>query len=147
LKTEAADGAHLLKKIVDGGDPGKEVGRAINNIMIALMTPAWNKVQDAVDRLEQVQRNQRLAFALAAYHRDHGRYPTKLDDLAPTYLAAVPNDLFSEKPLIYRPADKGYLLYSVGVNGQDEGGRWLDDDPRGDDPRVRMPLPDPKPKQ
>ena len=53
----------------------------------------------------------------------------------------MPGDLFSGKPLIYKPEGKGYLFYSVGANGLDEGGRWYDDDPRGDDPRVRMPLP------
>jgi hypothetical protein len=62
-------------------------------------------------------------------------------------LAAVPNDLFSGKPLVYRPAEKGYLLYSVGLNGKDEGGRSYGDDPPGDDLSVRMPLPELKPKK
>jgi hypothetical protein len=39
---------------------------------------------------------------------------------------------------MYRPAEDGYLLYSVGVNGQDDESRWMDDEPRGDDPSVRM---------
>jgi hypothetical protein len=39
------------------------------------------------------------------------------------------------------------LFYSVGANGIDDGGRWLDDDPPGDDPGVRMPLPELKPKK
>ena len=46
------------------------------------------------------------------------------------------------KALVYRPSEKGYLFYSVGVNGKDEEGRWFDDDPPGDDVGVRMPLPD-----
>jgi hypothetical protein len=66
----------------------------------------------------------------------------KLEALAPKYLAEVPGDLFSGKPLIYRPSEKGYLLYSVGVNGQDDQGRSYDDDPPGDDLVVRMPLPE-----
>ena len=48
----------------------------------------------------------------------NGRYPAKLEDLAPAYLAAVPGDLFSGKPLVYKPAEKGYLFYSFGVNGK-----------------------------
>ena len=60
---------------------------------------------------------------------DNGRYPAKLDDLAPKYLATVPGDVFSGKPLIYKPTEKGYLFYSVGPNGKDEEGRWYDDDP------------------
>ena len=55
----------------------------------------------------------------------------------------------NEDPLadqIYRPSDNGYLLYSVGVNGKDDGGRTYDDNPPGDDPAVRMPLPESKQK-
>ena len=81
---------------------------------------------------------------MAAYHADQGRYPAKLDDLAPNYLAAIPGDIFSGKPLIYKPTEKGYLFYSIGQNGKDDGGRWYDDDPPGDDPNVKMPLPEKK---
>ncbi len=142
LTKEAAEMANLEKLLLGKDPPDKTVGKVIGDVLIGLMIPAARKVQDAHDRIEQVQRNLHLAFALAGYHRDHGRYPAKLDDLAPKYLAAVPGDLFSGKPLVYRPSEKGYLLYSVGVNGKDEEGRWFDDDPAGDDPRVRMPLPE-----
>ena len=82
-----------------------------------------------------------MAIALAGYHADHDRYPAKLADLAPRYLPRIPGDLFSGKELTYKPSEKGYLFYSIGPNGKDDGGRWYDDDPPGDDPRVRMPLP------
>jgi hypothetical protein len=109
--------------------------------LITLLLPAFNKVQSAADRCEQVQNNLYLAFALAAYQRDQGRYPKDLDALAPKYLKKIPNDLFSGNPLIYRPSENGYLLYSVGVNGLDEKGQSYDDDPQGDDLSVRMSLP------
>ena len=96
------------------------------------------------DLAEQRQRNLYLAFALAAYHGNHRRYPEKLDALAPRYLEGVPDDLFSGKALIYRSSGTGYLLYSVGVNGLDEGGHASDDTPAGDDICVRMPLPESK---
>ena len=133
------------------GPPGKTVSKAIsksiNDTMIGLMTDVWGKVADAQDRIEQVQQNVQVAFALAAYHRDHGDYPAKLDDIAPKYLAAVPDDLFSGKALVYRPTEKGYLFYSVGVNGKDEGGRSFNDDPAGDDLPVSVPLPELKGKE
>ena len=34
-------------------------------------------------------------------------------------LPAIPDDLFSVQPLIYRATDQAFLLYSVGVNGLD----------------------------
>ena len=131
------------------GPPDKTISKAITkafNIFIGLSISGFRKVQDAHDRDEQVLRNVQIAFALAAYHHDHGHYPAQLDDLAPKYLPAVPDDLFSGKPLVYRPTSKGYLFYSIGVNGKNEGGRSRDDDPAGDDLPVTMPLPALKPK-
>jgi hypothetical protein len=120
---------------------GEAKGEWIGNMLICLTMSALRKVNDAVDRHEQTHRNLQVAFALAAYRNEHGRYPAKLEDLSPGYLARIPTDLFSDKPLIYVLQDDGYILYSVGVNGQDEEGRGTDDDPRGDDLAVRMPLP------
>ena len=121
---------------------GKTKGKVIGGVLFCLLMPAARKMQNSYDRNEQIQRNLQVAFALAAYHRDHGDYPAKLGDLAPKYLPSVPDDVFSGKPLIYRPAEKGYLFYSVGTNGVDDGGRSADDDPKGDDLPVRMPLPE-----
>jgi len=44
--------------------------------------------------------------------------------------------------LIYRLEDAGYLLYSIGPDGNDDGGRGYDDEPPGDDIAVRMPVPE-----
>ncbi len=120
-------------------------GKFISGIWLCWVIPGAQKVQNATDRAKQTQDILCLAFALAWYHCDHGSYPKTLDVLAPKYLANVPRDMFSDKPLIYRPSDKGYLLYSVGVNGKDEGGRDYTFEPRGDDLAIRMPLPEWKP--
>ncbi|HVS34156.1 MAG TPA: hypothetical protein VMS17_01160, partial [Gemmataceae bacterium] len=114
---------------------------------IGLSLPGYGQLLDTLDRLEQVGRNVQIAFALAAYRRDHGGYPAKLDDLAPKYLSAIPDDQFSGGPLIYHITDKGYLFYSVGVNGRDDGGHSFEDDPPGDDLPVSMPLPELKAKK
>jgi hypothetical protein len=154
LRTETQDPQKFLLIMMAKGpidkldkDLAHAIGKAIGSAAITLLMPAAGKVQDAHDRCEQIQWNVQVAFALAAYRHEHGRYPAKLDDLAPRYLKVVPGDIFSGKALIYRPAEKGYLFYSVGANGKDEGGHWYDDDPPGDDPRVRMPLPELKRKK
>jgi hypothetical protein len=97
-------------------------------------------VQSATDRAHQTEDNLSVAIALARYQRAHKRYPKNLEALAPKYLAQIPQDIFSGKALIYHPTNNGYLLYSVGINGKDEGGRGYDDKPPGDDLSVRMPL-------
>jgi hypothetical protein len=134
--------AELIKKAKNPTkETAKEVAEALSDILMALLSPAVRKVQGAHDRAHQIDQNLQVAFAMAAYKADNGKYPAKLDDLAPKYLAKVPGDVFSGKPLIYKPTEKGYLFYSVGQNGKDDEGRWYDDEPRGDDPRVKMPLP------
>jgi hypothetical protein len=142
LKENVAAGGDPLEAALAPGKTAADRGKVIGDILVTLLIPAVRKVQTAADRTDQQRQNLQLAFALAAYQRDKGAYPARLDALTPDYLAKVPQDQFSGKALIYRPADKGYLLYSVGVNGQDDGGRSYDDDPPGDDLVIRMPLPE-----
>jgi hypothetical protein len=135
----------LLKQLA-AKDGEKVVGAKLGNTLASFLLPASRRVQERFDRNVQVEENLRVAFALAAYRADNNRYPENLADLAPKYLPAVPGDLFSDKALIYKPTEKGYLFYSVGPNGKDDGGRGPNDDPPGDDPGVRMPLPELKKK-
>jgi hypothetical protein len=64
-----------------------------------------------------------VAFALAGFRSDHGAYPNCLDQLRCQYIADVPLDAFSNDDLHYQREGDGYLLYSVGPNGVDDGGR------------------------
>ncbi|MBX9582949.1 MAG: hypothetical protein K2X87_21800 [Gemmataceae bacterium] len=132
---------NLLARLLAKPKTPAEVGEAIGNTLTGLLLPALGKMVDTRDRATQVERNLSVAFALAAYRADHGKYPAALADLAPGYLKEVPDDLFSGKPLVYRPAADGYLLYSIGPNGKDDGGRSPDDDRKDYDLVVRMPVP------
>lgn len=134
LRVSTTDNTGLAFRILLGADVGQQIAGRTGDIMIALLMPAFEKAHDYNDRAEQIQVNLHVAFALAAYRADSGRFPAKLDDLAPKYLKQVPGDLFSGKPLTYKPTAKGYLLYSVGIDGKDDGGRE-------DDLTVEMPLP------
>jgi hypothetical protein len=143
-KKELMESGDVDKALTGEGITPEARGKVFGDLLVVLMSPAVRKVQTAYDRNEQGRRNLHLAFALAAYQRDTGGYPKTLDALAPKYIDKVPGDLFTGKPLVYRPEGKGYLLYSFGVDGKDDGGRWYDDEPRGDDPNVRVPVPRPK---
>ena len=62
-------------------------------------------------------------LALRCYQAEHGRGPGQLEQLVPTHLKRVPMDPFSGRSLIYRPSGTNWLLYSVGLDGMDHGGR------------------------
>lgn len=78
----------------------------------------------------------RLMLALEAYKARHGAYPQALAALAPEFIDAVPDDPFApdgawryrlvEAGEVSREAPgvkMGYVLYSVGYDGKDNGGR------------------------
>jgi hypothetical protein len=132
------------KQPIPGESEVQGTARGIAEILVKLVMPSVRRRQTAVDRSTAGHHILQVAFALAAYQRDHKAYPKALASLAPKYLAKVPDDLFTGKPLVYRPTEKGFLLYSLGPIGKDDEGRWFDDDPKGDDPGVRIPLPRPK---
>jgi hypothetical protein len=60
-------------------------------------------------------------FAVRRFARRESRLPAKLDELVPRYLEKLPADPFSGEPLRY-DSTRG-LIYSVGINLKDEGGR------------------------
>ena len=70
-------------------------------------------------RLDQM----RLAIALERFRMVRGAFPEMLAELVPDFIAEVPVDMYSQKPLIYRRKDGGtFLLYGVGKNRTDDGG-------------------------
>ncbi len=79
-----------------------------------------------------------LGLALAADHADNGAYPETLAALVPRYCRAIAGDRFTTKPLVYRLEDKGYVLYSAGDNGIDNGGTPSNAQPPGDDIVIRI---------
>ena len=70
----------------------------------------------------------KLAVALAGYRVEHGTYPRKLSALKPRWLKTIPKDVCSGKGFIYKPSGKAYVLYSVGRNMRNDGGRERPDD-------------------
>jgi hypothetical protein len=62
-------------------------------------------------------------IALSRYKADHGEYPESLAELAPLYIAELPPDPYGAPSFGYRrEAPDRYLLYSLGIDGKDDGG-------------------------
>jgi hypothetical protein len=106
--------------------PRQAAGRLVGEVFIALLLPAVSAVIDLEDRIAAETKLADVALTLAAYRADHGKYPDRLTDLKPKYRAET-KDPFSDGDLLYRPAADGFLLYSVGPNGKDDGGRNRND--------------------
>jgi len=66
------------------------------------------------------------AVAFERYRAKHGSYPQTLAQLAPEFLKTVPVDFMDGQPLRYRLMEDGhFILYSVGQDFVDNGGKTL----------------------
>jgi hypothetical protein len=66
----------------------------------------------------------RAACALERFRLARRAYPDQLDELVPEFLPQVPLDLADGRPLRYRRTDDGrFILYSIGIDGEDHGGK------------------------
>jgi len=65
----------------------------------------------------------RAGLACRIYKGRTGEYPENLEALVPALLDAVPIDPFTGKPLVYRRDGEGFIVYSLGSNLKDDGGR------------------------
>ena len=145
LKKTAADTKSLDELML--GDPRKALSERFSQVLLTLFPPLLPHYIQVEDRWIMRFELDNLGFALASYRADHGAYPAKLADLAPNYVVEVPKDVFIDSELHYRLEGKGYLLYSVGVNGKDDGAKSYEDrkkDEDWDDLVVRMPAPEHK---
>jgi len=97
------------------------------NPLVDTALPGLGKARDREVRHLANLRATLLTAALEFRFARDGAYPEKLSELSPDPLAALPVDPFSGEPFIYhRQGDLTYVLYSVGPNGTDDGGRPAD---------------------
>lgn len=100
------------------------------NVLMTMILPSLSRASEFYDVARMTLELAKLAMALAACKAETGQYPAKLDDLKRGYVKAIPQDIFTLKPLVYRRVGGGYLLYSLGRNMTDDGGKR---DPEGDE--------------
>jgi hypothetical protein len=61
-------------------------------------------------------------LAIERYRITNGKWPRKLDELVPEYLATLPTDPFNGEPLLVGTILGGLVIYSVGPDLQDNNG-------------------------
>lgn len=92
-------------------------------IMTGMLLPAMEKfiARDVNHRAQA--RTALVALAIERFRlANNGKLPSELPSLIPAYLEKVPIDPFDGQPLRYKRTDKGYMVYSIGPDGVDDGG-------------------------
>jgi hypothetical protein len=72
------------------------------------------------------------ALAIEGYRLKEGKLPETVDELVPGYLPQVYLDPFDGKPLRYKRVEPGYMVYTIGADGVDDGGRDQDSAKKGE---------------
>jgi len=121
---------------LDARDPSLAEIRAADRYYLdqaGLRIPAMYQFRDVLVRSRMLsvvwrwrsarRRTLMAKLAVVAYEREHGSAPSDLSALGPVYLTRVPTDAFSVKPLGYVVRPGGFVVYSVGPDRKDDGGR------------------------
>ncbi|HEX3602083.1 MAG TPA: hypothetical protein VHU84_18155, partial [Lacipirellulaceae bacterium] len=94
----------------------------LGSFVTSSVLPSASVTSAAEDRTNTYLTLTKLAAALAVFQTEHGNYPEKLEERAPAVLDKLPVDLYHGKPYLYKRTNDGYLLYTAGENGIDDGG-------------------------
>jgi prepilin-type N-terminal cleavage/methylation domain-containing protein len=95
----------------------------LSSIVLASLNTARQKSRDArrVADIKQIQ------LAMQLYYDASSTYPTALSELAPTYIATIPNDPVGQAAYPYDRLNSG-ASYHVGANLEDSANQALQSD-------------------
>ncbi len=118
---EGQGGQPILKlaQQIDDSIPNASPTRLVS----VMMQPNFTSLTKTTLAQEAMKNLTVAAIAIRRYQLDHaGSPPPDLASLVPHYLVTLPTDPFVAQPLRYNPNAINFPLYSVGVDGTDDGG-------------------------
>ena len=92
------------------------------HVLSRMLLPALDGAMIKAGRCDAMIRDTQTAIAVERYRLANGTLPKQLSNLIPAFLPTVPSDPFDGKPLRYKTLEKGYVVYSVGEDREDNGG-------------------------
>ncbi len=98
--------------------------------LLELLFPGLDALRNRIALSDGERDGLFIGLALELYHRQHHQWPSSLADLSPQWLPETPVDRITGKPLKYKIVDDRPLVYSVGPDHDDDGGRPTEKDVR-----------------
>lgn len=95
-------------------------------VLTKLVMPSLERGIELIIRVEGQLRATRTALAIERFRLDHTRFPEALSELVPSYMNVMPIDPFDNQPLRYRRTPEGVVVYSIGSNRSDDGGKPME---------------------
>lgn len=92
-------------------------------MLIRLFMPTLSRACEYSYRGRALHEATVAVLAVKRYREEKGQYPMGLSELVMAdYLAQLPMDPYSDKALVYKKTDDGFVLYSLGPDFDDDGG-------------------------
>jgi len=130
LKLEETNYARAMRQVIarsrqpyreTAGAPDIMAGHNGPGYMLAhILVPVYGRATAKRDQSLAATRLLQIVLALKAQKQSLGSYPPVLTGLV---WQSPLEDPFSGKPFVYRPRGNGFLLYSIGPNLKDDGGK------------------------
>ena len=93
-------------------------------VFIRTIYPDYRKLFESVTFTRSFYNGIMLCAAVKCFKKEKGKYPDNLSQLVPEYLKTIPKDYYSNDGKFIYKKDKGkVVLYSIGRNLKDEGGK------------------------
>lgn len=104
---------------------GKPLPKGPFAIITNAMFPVFSRASLQRDLSDASISSCRTMLDIFTYRHRFGSYPDSLDALRKNLSVKIPVDPMSGKDFIYRRQNSGFILYSIGENMRDDGGRWV----------------------
>ena len=121
-----------LQELLEAGQRAEAGRQAIprSHLMFHMVSPGMGRIYQLYARYQASQISAQTAIAVLRYRLKYRQLPENLETIVPEYMAVVPVDPFDGEPIRYILNDKGFIVYSVGDDGQDNDGRERDPNDR-----------------
>jgi hypothetical protein len=93
------------------------------HLFVEMLLPAYDRVRNRIAEAGGEKDGALVGLALESYRREESKWPTSLDELSPRWMPEVPVDRITGRPLGYKVVDDRPVVFSMGVDRDEDGGR------------------------
>ena len=104
--------------------------------VLEMLFPAMEQIRRSMNRIEGRKEGVIAALAVNRYQLKYDHWPESFDQVAPEFVIEFPVDQMNGKFVGFRLDENGPLIYSVGNDGDDDGGQLV---VGGDSPQRPIP--------
>ena len=97
--------------------------------LLEYVIPAAERISELLYQGRALHEARIAILAIQRWRLEKEEYPATLDELIEAgYLKELPKDPYSDKALIYKKIEDNFVLYSIGRNFEDDGGKVFEKD-------------------